>query len=184
MYTPSQKTPRLLNATFPAKRSLPLGKCVKEKKGILTMIQTMIQTHPKRSWRFFGRILLILAALVVALVIGSAAVPKLMNDASQVEIFARWGYPHWFLFVIGTLEASGVLLLLVSLFVERLILPAALLLAVDMGGAIVTRLVHADWENVPLPCVLLALAILLGWSGCKSWYGVIPFFRTIFPAKP
>jgi putative oxidoreductase len=155
-----------LNANFPGKRYLPLWKCVKEKKGTLAMIQTPL----KRSWLLVGRILLILATLVVALVIGSAAVPKLMNAASQVEAFARWGYPHWFVFVIGALETSGVLLLLVSLFVRRLALPGALLLTVDMGGAMATRIVHADWQNVPLPCFLLALAILLGWAGRKSWY--------------
>jgi putative oxidoreductase len=129
----------------------------------------MIQTPRKRLWRLVGRILLILATLVVALVIGSAAVPKLLNASTQVEAFARWGYPHWFLFVIGALEASGVLLVLVALVVGRLALPGALLLAVDMGGAIATRLVHADWQNVPLPSLLLALVILIGWSGRTRW---------------
>ena len=130
----------------------------------------MINTSLERLWRLSLRILLILATLVVALVIGSAAVPKLMNASGQVEAFARWGYPHWFLFVIGALEASGVLLLLVALFVRHLTLPGALLLAVDMVGALITRMVHADWQNVPLPCFLLVLVILLGWSGRKSWY--------------
>ena len=104
----------------------------------------MIQTPLKRSLARAGRVLLILTTLVVVLVIGSAAIPKLMDASAQVEAFARWGYPHWFLFVFGGLEASGVLLLLVSIFVERLTLPGALLLAVDMGGAIATRMVHAD----------------------------------------
>src|SRR5437016_635510 len=108
----------------------------------------MLQASLKRPLRLsvrIGRIMLILATLVVTFIIGTAAIPKLLDAPQQVEAFALWGYPHWFLFVIGALEASGVLLLLIALFVERLILPGALLLVVDMGGAIVTRVAHADW---------------------------------------
>lgn len=52
--------------------------------------------------------------------------------------FERWGYPVWFLFFIGVLEFGGGL----AILVPRIAPYGALVLAVVMLGALVTRLIH------------------------------------------
>ena len=53
--------------------------------------------------------------------------------------FSQWGYPHWFLVVVGVLELGGGLLLLFP----RIAPYAAMVLGVVMLGATVTTVVHA-----------------------------------------
>ena len=38
---------------------------------------------------------------------------KLMGSHSQVEHFALWGYPLWFLYVVGVVEVAGGLCLFI-----------------------------------------------------------------------
>lgn len=52
--------------------------------------------------------------------------------------FERWGYPVWFLYFIGVLEFGGGL----ALLIPRITRYGALVLAVVMLGALVTRLIH------------------------------------------
>ena len=133
----------------------------------------MTSTHLKR-WAFVaGRIVLILLTLLVALEFATTGEAKLTNSPQQITNFTHWGYPQWFMLVIGLLEASGALLLFGSLFVKRLALPGAMLIAADMCGAIYTHIAHGEWMNLPLPCTLLALVIVIGWQGRKSWLGAL-----------
>ncbi len=85
---------------------------------------------------------------------------KLMSDPASTNNFVRWGYPTWFRFVIGVMEAWGGLLLLVP----RLAGLASILLGMVMIGATATHLVHGEIEAVPVPLVLLALLALLGYA--------------------
>ena len=50
--------------------------------------------------------------------------------------FQEWGYPIWFVFVVGAIEVAGAGLLLIP----ALRFYGALLLAADMLGATVTHL--------------------------------------------
>ena len=133
----------------------------------------MTSTSPKK-WTFMaGRIVLILLTLLVALEFADTGGVKLINDPQQLANFTHWGYPHWFMVVIGVLEASGALLLFGSLFVKRLALPGAMLLAADMCGALYTHIAHGEWMNLPLPSTLLVLVIIIGWRGRASWLGAL-----------
>jgi len=131
----------------------------------------MTSTQLKRWPSVAGRVVLILLTLLVALEFASTGVAKLTNSPQQIANFTHWGYPLWFMFVIGVLEASGALLLLGSLFLKRLALPGAMLIAADMCGAIYTHIAHGEWGNLPLACTLLALVIIIGWLGRTSWPG-------------
>jgi len=134
----------------------------------------MTSTHLERWRSGAGRVVLILVTLLLVLEFASTGGAKLMNSAGQVANFTHWGYPHWFMFVIGGLEAGGALLLLGSIFVRRLALPGAMLIAVDMCGAIFTHIAHGEWQNLVLPVPLLVLVIVIGWLGRKSWLGARP----------
>ena len=67
---------------------------------------------------------------------------KLAASESQSAHFIRWGYPGWFLYLVGFLETAGA----IGLLVPRLAGLSALLLGGVMVGAALTHLVH-DYPN-------------------------------------
>ena len=90
---------------------------------------------------------------------------KVLRVASQVENFEKWGYPGWFLPLTGAIEVGAALILLASLFVNRIATVGALLLACVMCGALYTRI--ANNEAVPtivMPAVLLVVALAIAWG--------------------
>ncbi len=78
---------------------------------------------------------------------------KLAASESQLAGFIRWGYPAWFLYVVGFVEAAGA----IGLLVPRLAGLSAVLLGGTMVGAALTHLVHGERSAVPVPLVLLCL---------------------------
>ena len=65
-------------------------------------------------------------------------------DPVWARSFARWGYPDGFYLVIGVLEAVGG----IGLLVPRLTTYAALLLMTIMAGAVLTHLMHGEWQRL------------------------------------
>ncbi len=63
---------------------------------------------------------------------------KFDPDGFWGPAFDEWGYPVWFLFLIGFLETTGGLALLIPKFRHF----GGLILAVIMLGAFFTRLIH------------------------------------------
>jgi uncharacterized membrane protein YphA (DoxX/SURF4 family) len=93
---------------------------------------------PATVWRSRAAALSVWAATIVAaLGIGLAGAAKFVTRVWQ-PLFANWGYPPWFVAVVGALEIVGG----VCLFVPRLAFYAALSLAVTMLGAFVTLRLH------------------------------------------
>jgi uncharacterized membrane protein YphA (DoxX/SURF4 family) len=85
---------------------------------------------------------------------------KLTGNPSQAAAFARWGYPGWFLYVVGVVEAAGGL----ALLIPRLAGFAALTLGATMVGAALTHLFHGETTAAPVPGVLLLLVSLVGYA--------------------
>ena len=85
-------------------------------------------------------------------------------DPVWARSFARWGYPDGFYLVVGALEAIGG----VALLVPRLTTYAALLLMTMMAGAVLTHLVHGEWQRLPPPLVYLLIVAVIGWLRRKS----------------
>jgi len=102
-------------------------------------------------------------AALLALVFLVAGGSKLLNPESQVESFARWGYPPWFMFVTGFMEVTGAVLL----FVARVRFIGAVLLGVTMIGAFFTHWQAGESGAIPVPLVLLALIAIVGWLSRK-----------------
>jgi len=97
----------------------------------------------------------VLSALLAALFLFAGG-QKLLGTGGTVEHFTQWGYPPWFRTIIGLIEVSGGL----ALLVPRVAFYAAGALGVVMIGAIHTHLTKAA-PGIPVPIVcLLALAFI------------------------
>ena len=113
--------------------------------------------RPMAAWKLV--LLWALTALLAAffLVAGGA---KLASSASSSANFARWGYPGWFMYVVGVVEAGGA----IALLIPRAAGFAAILLCGTMVGAALTHLAHGETTAAPVPLVLLALVALVGYA--------------------
>ena len=113
--------------------------------------------RPMAAWKLV--LLWALTALLAAFffVAGGA---KLASSASSSANFARWGYPGWFMYVVGVVEAGGA----IALLIPRVAGFAALLLCGTMVGAALTHLIHGEMAAAPVPLVLLALVALVGYA--------------------
>lgn len=101
---------------------------------------------------------LTLLLMLVFLASGSA---KLASLEFELLAFARWGYPLWFMYLTGTIEVLGGLLLLWP----RVTSLVAAGLGCFMVGAIATHVVHAEWPMAVLATAIMALGLWRGWLG-------------------
>lgn len=85
---------------------------------------------------------------------------KLMGQHSQVEHFAQWGYPLWFVYLTGLIEVSGGICLLIP----KAQFYGVVVLSVTMVGAALTHLRAGEMDAVPVPVVLLCLLVSLAWT--------------------
>lgn len=99
--------------------------------------------------------------LLLALVFAASGLAKLAALDFEVQAFARWGYPLWFMFAIGAAELAGA----AGLLVRRLSALASAALAALMLGAVATHLMHAEWGLLALASAILSLAAWRAWQG-------------------
>jgi len=85
---------------------------------------------------------------------------KLMGSHSQVEHFAQWGYPLWFLYLTGFIEVGGG----ICLFIPKAQYYGIVVLSITMVGAAVTHLRANEMSAFPVPIVLLCLLVMLAWT--------------------
>jgi len=111
----------------------------------------------------------VLLALVFALSGGA----KLAGLGFEIEAFARWGYPLWFMYAVGVAEAAGAAALLVS----RLSAAAAGALAAMMIGALGTHVIHAEWG------MLAVAAVIFGLSAWRAWHGRVAIGALLRPTR-
>jgi uncharacterized membrane protein YphA (DoxX/SURF4 family) len=99
----------------------------------------------------------VISALLAAMFL-MAGVPKLLGVTAHVEHFAHWGYPDWFRLVVGAIETSSAVLLLVP----RTAAVGAAGIMTIMLGATYTHLFRAEDEagRVPFTMALFLLAAL------------------------
>ena len=70
---------------------------------------------------------------------------------------AKWGYPDWFRILVGFIEVSSALLLLIA----RGRFVGASLLSIAMAGAVFTHLLAAEYTAVAVPLTLLLITLYL-----------------------
>jgi putative oxidoreductase len=83
----------------------------------------------------------------------NAGWPKFSASSGWARAFAAWGFPVWFRLLVGVVEVSGGLLLLLPM--TRLYAAGAL--AVIMLGAMATHIIHGDPAGVYHEAVPLGL---------------------------
>lgn len=97
---------------------------------------------------------------LLGLVMLGAGSAKLIGIDIVRRDFERYGYPEWFLFVTGVIEAIGGLGLLVGLvFAPTLAVLGGLLIMATMAGAFLTHLYRVDdpgWRLVGPAIYLIA----------------------------
>ncbi|MBJ7326859.1 MAG: DoxX family protein [Chthoniobacterales bacterium] len=88
---------------------------------------------------------------------------------SMLEEFAAYGLPAWFCYVVGFLKVTSAICLLAGLLYPWLVLPAAVVVAALMAGAIAMHVKVSDPLKKYLPALsmlLLCAVILAGiWLG-------------------
>jgi putative oxidoreductase len=106
----------------------------------------------------------IVPSLLLGIFFIMAGGKKLLGQEAQIDSFFRWGYPLWFLYLIGAIELMGGICLLIP----QVRFIALLVLSVTMVGAIITHLRAGEMAAVPVPLVLLVLLLILAWTMRRS----------------
>jgi uncharacterized membrane protein YphA (DoxX/SURF4 family) len=100
----------------------------------------------------------VLSGLLACLFAFAGAVKFVSPEAAQQ--FAAFGYPGWFLFLIGAAEVGGAL----ALLVPRTAFYGAAGLGVVMVGAVFTLLRAGEAPQAAVPLVCLGLLALVGYA--------------------
>ena len=106
----------------------------------------------KISWR--RALPLVLAAFFV---VGSLS--NIFAPQSIIEEYLKWGYPHWFHFMTGSLELTTAVLLARA----RTRLWGSALGCLVMLAALATVTLHGEYGHGAAPLVAATLSILVGW---------------------
>lgn len=111
----------------------------------------------KISWR---QVLpLVLAAFFVVGSLSNIVAPRPI-----VEEYLKWGYPHWFHFVTGSLELMTAVLLARA----RTRLWGSALGCTVMLAALATVAVHGEYRHGVAPFVVATLSIVVAWSAWRT----------------
>jgi uncharacterized membrane protein YphA (DoxX/SURF4 family) len=100
-----------------------------------------------------GTIILWIVTIAAGAGMALAGVTKFTSSDMWTEMFTGWGYPAAFAYVIGALEVAGAL----AFFVPRFATYAGSLIALIMGGAVVTIVVHQADMPLLVPAVNLTV---------------------------
>ena len=96
--------------------------------------------------------------------------PKVLGQGGWAGRFATWGYPPWFVVVVGVAELAGAVMVLIP----RLATLGGSLLAVIMLGAVATHLLHGETARVLVPLVMVAVLTIIAWVRRSRFLGYAP----------
>ena len=86
-----------------------------------------------------------------------AGIPKLMGPEEMLQSFDKWGYPYWFMYVVGV----GEIAIAIGIFIPKIRVLAVGLLAVIMLGAAVTHAMNDEVSQMPPSLIALFMGILI-----------------------
>ena len=116
----------------------------------------------KISWRQVSARQVSTLALAAFFVVGSLS--NIFALGSIYEEYLRWGYPHWFHFVTGSLELTTAVLLAQA----RTRLWGAALGCTVMLAALATVTLHGEYGHAVAPLVVATLSIIVGWIAWRK----------------
>jgi DoxX-like family len=106
-------------------------------------------------------------ALAAFFVVGSLS--NIFAPGPIYEEYLRWGYPHWFHFVTGSLEFTTAVLLAQA----RTRLWGSALGCTVMLAVLATVTFHGEYGHGVAPLVVATLSIVVGWI---AWRNAAPRF--------
>ena len=101
-------------------------------------------------------------ALAAFFVVGSLS--NIVAPRSIIEEYLKWGYPHWFHFVTGSLELMTAVLLARA----RTRLWGSALGCTVMLAALATVTLHGEYGHGVAPLVVATLSIVVGWIAWRK----------------
>ena len=101
-------------------------------------------------------------ALAAFFVVGSLS--NIFARGSIYEEYLRWGYPHWFHFVTGSLELTTAVLLAQA----RTRLWGSALGCTVMLAALATVTLHGEYGHGVAPLVVATLSMVVGWIDLRK----------------
>jgi len=101
-------------------------------------------------------------ALAAFFVVGSLS--NIVAPRAIIEEYLKWGYPHWFHFVTGSLELMTAVLLARA----RTRLWGSALGCTVMLAALATVTLHGEYGHGVAPLVVATLSIVVGWIAWRK----------------
>lgn len=101
-------------------------------------------------------------ALAAFFVVGGLS--NIVAPRSIFEEYLKWGYPHWFHFVTGSLELMTAVLLARA----RTRLWGSALGCAVMLAALATVTLHGEYGHGVAPLVVATLSIVVGWIAWRK----------------
>ena len=101
-----------------------------------------------------------IVAVLLALAFLGAGLPKVLGDQGWIDRFTGWGYADWLRPVVGVVEVSSALALLIPGFARY----GVALLALIMLGAGYTHLAAGEGLQILRPLIFLAFLAFVGWA--------------------
>jgi hypothetical protein len=124
---------------------------------IFRAVSEKVGQMSKISWRQ-----VLALALAAFFVVGSLS--NIFAPGSIYKEYLRWGYPHWFHFVTGSLELTTAVMLAQA----RTRLWGAALGCAVMLAALATVTFHSEYGHGVPPLIAAALSIVVGWMAWRN----------------
>ncbi|WP_246128474.1 DoxX family protein [Pleionea sediminis] len=99
---------------------------------------------------------------ILGLIYTASGCAKLLGLGFELEAFARWGYPIYFMYFIGVCEVLGGLALIINILRHL----AALGLSLLMCGALITHAINSEWVMLLVATIIL---VLTSWLTATLW---------------
>jgi len=107
---------------------------------------------PKSKVQMVITVLLSLAFL-------GAGIMKLTGAEDLRQGFENWGYPIFFMYIIGICEVAGA----IGLWLRRFSFAAKICFIILMAGAVLTHLVFDTFQEAMAPIILIILTAVTLW---------------------
>ncbi|MEM7803003.1 MAG: DoxX family protein [Chloroflexota bacterium] len=116
------------------------------------------------------------ALAILTFMIGSSGITKLTSHPDWVDAFINiYGYPLWFMYVIGVLQVVGSIML----WIPRTRYMAAALFLIIMVGAAYSHVIAGEYLEIIQNVVLIGLCGLVLWHDREN----VPLLQTASIAK-
>jgi|TARA_R100000935_G_scaffold22636_1_gene41621 putative oxidoreductase len=103
------------------------------------------------------------ASLLLAAIFLLTGLAKLAGLEFEIQAFERWGYPLWFMYLVGFIEVSGA----VALLFKQVRALAAAGLGLFMIGPVVTHVLHAEWGMMMVALAIMLFSVWIAWQWRK-----------------